>query len=54
MGIWGSVYSIPKAIFYLSEGDYNAKIHLLGGSGGLSKLLNHGDKWGYYMGYRGY
>ena len=27
---------------------------LLGGSGGLSKLVNHGDDSGYYMGYKGY
>ena len=24
-GIWESYYNIPKAIFYLSEGDYNPK-----------------------------
>ena len=27
---------------------------VLGGSGGLSKYVNNGDKWGYYMDYRGY
>ena len=27
---------------------------VLGGSGGLSKWVNKGDKWSYYMGYRGY
>ena len=26
----------------------------LGGSGGLSKRVNSGDNYGYYMGYRGY
>ena len=29
-------------------------MHMLGGSGGLSKWVNKGDNWGYYMGYRGY
>ena len=24
-----------------------------GGSGGLSKWVNKGENWGYYMGYRG-
>ena len=27
---------------------------VLGGSGGLGKWVNMGDKWSYYMGYRGY
>ena len=27
---------------------------VLGGSGVLSKWVNNGGNWGYYMGYRGY
>ena len=26
---------------------------MLGGSGGLSKSVNNGDNWGFYMAYRG-
>ena len=29
-------------------------IPVLGGSGGLSKSVNDGGSWGYYMTYRGY
>ena len=36
------------------SGKPRMKPELLGGSGGLSKWVNKGDKWSYYMGYRGY
>ena len=33
--------------------EYRCWAGRLGGSGGLSKGVNNGDNWGYYMGYRG-
>ena len=38
---------------YLLIGGFCYEGKLLGGSRGLSKQVNNGDKWGYNVGYRG-
>ena len=38
MGPWGSCYNIPKAIFYLLEGDYRLKHVLAAPKQALTRL----------------